>query len=96
MMKATYLIVFSTTEKGNPMEYHLMTRQKDMRTTFCKWYKDNEVTDIARLVKAMYDCNVRVKKCDFEKGAVRLLLPDGKTAWEFRKAIHGIWKGGKR
>lgn len=96
-MTATYLIAHKLTEHGNPIEYYLeKVQHKDMRTYFCKRYKDDEITDIPRLVKAIYDYNVRVKESEFVEGRIRLILPDGKTAWEFKKAIHGIWKGGKR
>lgn len=78
----TYLIPTTTTRDGLPMEYRIIDRKRDMRTTFCKSH-DKDIVD--KLVMNNLINNYRmIVKND------RVIAPNGRIAYQFKRDLRRL------
>lgn len=92
MKKATYLIP-TTWNAFTPIAYRYDKRKKDMRTNFCKLYKEYETTDciLVSMLKEYIDKGDAVAKGN------RLYFSNGiKASLFFKEMLEGGWYNEKR
>lgn len=75
----TYLIPTVTNGKKLVLEYRVVRRKKDMRTSFCKVNEKN-IVDSWGLTKAILN-NKMIVKDD------RVIAPNGGSAFRFKKEL---------
>lgn len=76
-----YLIPYCTNSKGMPLEYRLTEKKEDMRFNFCRKnqkYKINPLLFFSMVGEFQKD--IRIKNN-------RLILLNGKTAYQFQKEL---------
>jgi hypothetical protein len=76
----TYLMPTSFTGKGKlPLEYRVVTRKRDMRTSFCK-RNEKHIIDKQALNEYIRECNILVKED-------RVIMKDSKQARIFNELV---------
>lgn len=92
-MKTTYLKPVTTTRGGTPLEYIIFEMKRDMRTRHCKLNEKYKIDNIEAVEKLPTFKNLYQKE---DERGLRLIAPNGETAYKFRRELETLKKDVER
>lgn len=85
-MKTLYIVPVRWTKGNMAMEYNLVETKTDLRTKFCKKHCDHVYN--GTIIDLMY----QIRKYSLIIKENRLIMPDGETAYYFKRFLKGLSK----